>query len=119
MSTVTTTNISDGATTVETQYVTHGSAKAWCNFNMVTAVVGDTFNYSSYIDRGVGISDLTYISNLADYGSASGTQFSNDRWNTTSWAAPTVTGFRVREVFGSYLFKDAQNATASVLGELA
>ena len=48
-------DLSDGTTTVGTEYVTNGSAKAWVNFNGTgTPAARDSFNLSSITDNGTG-----------------------------------------------------------------
>ena len=48
-------DLSDGTTTVGTEYVTNGSAKAWVRFGgSGTVSILDSLNVSSITDRGVG-----------------------------------------------------------------
>ena len=55
MSNLVVSNISDGTTTVGTEYVVNGSAKAWVNFNGTgTAAITDSFNTSAITDNGTG-----------------------------------------------------------------
>jgi hypothetical protein len=55
MSTIQASNVSDGTTTVSTEYVVNGSAKTWARGTMVTtAAIYDSFNVSSISDYGVG-----------------------------------------------------------------
>ena len=119
MSTLTTTNISDGTDTVETEYVTHGSAKAWCNFNMVTATLDQTFNCSSYTDESVGYCSMTFTSNLADMGSASATQWVNHRYNTIVWAFASAITFQCANGNSGWAFVDANLGAVTVNGDLA
>ena len=42
------------AGSLDTQYVVHGSAKAWINIDMINAVTLDSFNSSSITDFGTG-----------------------------------------------------------------
>ena len=65
MSTLNVSNITDGTTTVGTEYVVNGSAKAWVNFNGTgTAAIRDSLNMSSLTDNGTGSYTLTYTNNL-------------------------------------------------------
>lgn len=54
MSTLVTSNISDGTTSVGTEYVVNGSAKAWGYKNAAGTALGDTLNVSSLTDINVG-----------------------------------------------------------------
>lgn len=55
MSTLNVANITDGSTTVGTEYVVNGSVKAWVNLNGTgTVSVRNSFNVSSVTDAGVG-----------------------------------------------------------------
>lgn len=55
MSTLNVANVTDGTTTVSTSYVVNGSAKAWIHFNGTgTAVIDESFNFSSLTDSGTG-----------------------------------------------------------------
>lgn len=70
MSTIVTSNISDGTTSVSTGYVVNGSAKAWARWNQVANTLVKTQNVSSYTDVQTGVSRLTFTSSMsdADYG---------------------------------------------------
>jgi len=55
MSTIVTSNVSDGTLSIPTTYVTTGSAKAWVNFNGTgTIAARDSFNVASLTDNGTG-----------------------------------------------------------------
>ena len=55
MSTLVTSNISDGTTSVGTGYVVNGSAKAYGHFDMIsTLTMLDSLNISSSTDNGAG-----------------------------------------------------------------
>jgi hypothetical protein len=55
MSTIVTSNVSDGTLSIPTTYVTNGSAKAWVNFNGTgTIATRDSFNVASLTDNGTG-----------------------------------------------------------------
>jgi hypothetical protein len=61
MSTLQVSNISDGTTTVGTEYVVNGSAKAWAAYTQYTTQsLDDSLNVSSITDTGVGDSRFTY-----------------------------------------------------------
>ena len=60
-------DLSDGTTTVGTEYVTNGSAKAWVNFNGTgTIAARDSFNVSSLTDNGTGDYTLAYTTAFAN-----------------------------------------------------
>lgn len=70
MSSLITSNISDGTTSVPTGYVVNGSAKAWVNFTTVsTTAISDSLNTTSLTDNGVGDTtvNLTNSMNTTDY----------------------------------------------------
>ena len=66
MSTLNVANISDGTDTVGTSYVVNGSAKAWVNYSMAAALVGDSFNVSSTSDFGVGSFGVTLTNGMSN-----------------------------------------------------
>ena len=67
MSTLVTSNISDGTTTVGTGYVVNGSAKAWYNFDQYfTNTVRDSFNVSSVVDNSTGNNTANFSSAMAN-----------------------------------------------------
>ena len=67
MSTLVTSNISDGTTSVGTGYVVNGSAKAWVTFQATgTVTVLDGLNVSSLTDDGVGITGVVFTSAFSD-----------------------------------------------------
>jgi len=65
MSTVVTSNVSDGTTTVGTEYVVNGSAKAYANYNS-NATLRDSLNISSITDAGTGNADIHFTNNMAN-----------------------------------------------------
>lgn len=74
MSTLVTSNISDGTTSVGTGYVVNGSAKAWVNFNGTgTIAARDSFNVASLTDNGTGNYDVNFSSSLGNTGYSVGT----------------------------------------------
>ena len=78
MSTIVTSNVSDGTLSIPTTYVTNGSAKAWVNFNGDgTIAARDSLNLSSLTDNGQGDYTVNFTNafGAADYtvsGTASG-----------------------------------------------
>ena len=65
MSSLITSNISDGTTSVPTGYVVNGSAKAWVNFNGTAFGVRDSNNVSSMTDDGTGLYTVNFSSAFA------------------------------------------------------
>lgn len=67
MSTLNVANITDGSTTVATEYVVNGSAKAWVNFNGTGAIAArDSFNTSSLTDNGTGNYSQNFTNAMAN-----------------------------------------------------
>jgi hypothetical protein len=59
-------DLSDGTTTVGTEYVTNGSAKAWARTDgTTTPALADSFNVASVTDDGVGDITLTYTAGFS------------------------------------------------------
>lgn len=120
MSTLTTSNLSDGATTVGTQYVVNGSAKAWVNFNGTgTIATRDSFNISSVSDDGTG----TYSPSVSN--AMAGNNFSV---SSSLQIATVIAGVRVPTILttGWTLIctttsatADADPVTSAIHGDLA
>jgi hypothetical protein len=69
MSTIVTSNVSDGTLSIPTTYVTNGSAKAWVNFDGTgTIAARDSLNLSSLTDRGTGQYTTTFTNSFAATG---------------------------------------------------
>ena len=67
MSTLEVSNLNDGTTTVETTYITNGSAKVWVNFNGGgTIATRDSFNVASLTDDAAGRYTVNISSNMAN-----------------------------------------------------
>ena len=65
MSTIVTSNVSDGTLSIPTTYVTNGSAKAWVNFNGTgTIAARDSFNVASLTDNGTGSFTVNFTSSF-------------------------------------------------------
>ncbi len=80
MSTLVTANISDGTTTVGTEYVVNGSAKAWVNFNGTgTVAISASANVASIVDNGTGDYTLNLTNSMANanYAVPAGTAYFN------------------------------------------
>lgn len=96
MSTIQANNVSDGTTTVSTEYVVNGSAKAHANWDNASTLT-DTLNVSSGTDNGTGnarlnltndMSSGTYIFNGVCLGAANTTAAVYE--GTTSYSASRV-----------------------------
>ena len=67
MSTISAANISDGTTTVGTEYVVQGSTKAWVNYDQAgTFTTRASFNVSSTTDVSEGDAQAYFTSVFAD-----------------------------------------------------
>jgi len=67
MSTIVTSNVSDGTLSIPTTYVTNGSAKAWVNFNGTgTIAARDSFNVTSLTDNGTGDYSVNFTNAMAN-----------------------------------------------------
>jgi hypothetical protein len=81
MSTLNVANITDGSTTVATEYVVNGSAKAWVSFGFPggTATSRNSLNVSSINDNATGNFDVIFSTSFAtnDYAPACTTWQSN------------------------------------------
>jgi lipocalin len=65
MSTIVTSNVSDGTLSIPTTFVTNGSAKAWVNFNGTgTIAARDSLNLSSLTDNGTGNYTVNFSSSF-------------------------------------------------------
>ena len=93
MSTLVTSNISDGTTSVGTSYVVNGSAKAWVNFNATgTQTIRVSLNASSLTDGGVGISTINLTSSMAsaDFATTDGAAVNSSYSNAECSCYPTT-----------------------------
>lgn len=90
-------NISDGTTTVGTEYVVNGSAKAWVNFNGTgTIAIRDSENVASLTDNGTGKYDVSFSNTFSavDYAASIGGR-KNDSNDDGNFAATTGNTTRV------------------------
>mgnify|MGYP000055761081 CR=1 FL=1 len=72
MSTLNVSNITDGTTTVGTNYVVNGSAKAWVNFNGTgTIAIRDSQGVSGLVDNGTGDYTINFSSSFSSVNYAS------------------------------------------------
>jgi len=67
MSTIVTSNVSDGTLSIPTTYVTNGSAKVWVNFDGTgTIAERDSFNVSSLTDNSTGDYTFNFTTAMAN-----------------------------------------------------
>jgi len=67
MSTIVTSNVSDGTLSIPTNTVVNGSAKAWVNFNGTgTIAARESFNVASLTDTNTGRYTVNFSSALPD-----------------------------------------------------
>jgi hypothetical protein len=67
MSTLNVANVTDGTTSVPTEYVVNGSAKSWVNFQGTSTVsIRESLNISSVTDRGTGQYTPNLSSNMSN-----------------------------------------------------
>ena len=50
----------------DTDYIVSGSTKMYAHITQATPVVNNSLNSSSHTDNGAGLSDVTFINNMAD-----------------------------------------------------
>ena len=81
MSTLITANVSDGTDTVGTEYVVHGSAKAWCNFKGDPVAVVTSLNVSSVTDGAVGFFTVNFVNSFSEDHNSTGTRWNRDSNN--------------------------------------
>ena len=118
MSTIVTSNVSDGTLSIPTTYVTNGSAKAWVNFNGTgTIAARDSLNVSSLTDNGVGLYTANWSNAfaLANYALA----LSSSQNETVYNAAPTTTAAGLASRNSSGTSADASFADIWAIGDLA
>lgn len=122
MSSLITSNISDGTTSVPTGYVVNGSAKAWVRFNQSTMSIGGSENISSLTDDGTGMSDvnLTNAFSSASVIGASGITSPDVDWNdTVCLSASTTASQLVLRVGQDTTLQDNALVSVSAFGDLA
>jgi len=84
MSTIVTSNVSDGTLSIPTTYVTNGSARAWVNFTGIgTIAARDSFNVASLTDNGTGDYAVNFSSAMGNenYSVSAGGNGDNDYTN--------------------------------------
>ena len=125
MSTLNVSNITDGTTTVGTEYVVNGSAKAWVNFNGTgTIATRDSLNVSGLIDYATGVYGVTLTNSFgaADYATGLGC---DNQPGVTSFATMVTDDRAVGSIslvvsqFASNGFFDNENVDCLFHGDLA
>ena len=111
MSTIVTSNLSDGTLSIPTTYVTNGSAKAWgdISFSSGTPVDANSFNVSSLTDVGVGRVDLNLTNAMASANHAAasapnGSNFVRRRLKSTTAIKAEVTDAATGGSYGDVAF---------------
>jgi len=130
MSTIVTSNVSDGTLSIPTTYVTNGSAKVWANLNGTgTIALRDSLNISSVVDNGSGDYTHNFTNNMADANwsavgsvqassATSALYFSNSQTGYNA-SGPTVSSYRSYIVTGSFTATDRDNVSFHLNGDLA
>ena len=124
MSSLITSNISDGTTSVPTGYVVNGSAKVWSNTSQAaTYAIRDSLNLSSVNDNGTGSTTFNFTSAFNSANHAVSGMASNDNNNLANAENDTTqTASLVRcesyDVGGNYN-QDSLWTTMCVHGDLA
>ena len=129
MSTIVTSNVSDGTLSIPTTYVTNGSAKAWVNFNGTgTIAIRDSLNVSSLTDVGTGNYGQTFTSAFANANfnavlgaGTTSTGASDFHYACADYSVPrTTTAFRFYYFgAGGATFSDTKNVDTTMNGDLA
>lgn len=119
MSTLVTSNISDGTTSVGTGYVVNGSAKAWASWSASggTPTISDSLNASSMTDLNIGDAQLNFTSAMSN-GSFAVAAASTAN-SITSVDGRTTAKFRARTITGFTTYADLTDIQTSVHGDLA
>jgi hypothetical protein len=124
MSTIVTSNVSDGTLSIPTTFVTNGSAKAWVNFNGTgTIAARDSLNVSSLTDNGTGDYTVNFSSafGAADYSFNSTGNGADDGYFTGMKAAtaPTASSASLVSVRPAVGQRDEVYVFAAIHGDLA
>lgn len=124
MSTLVTSNISDGTTSVGTGYVVNGSAKAWCQASNAPAI-NDSFNVTSLTDVGTGklVYNLTSSMANAVYAFNASAQLTTITGTGCFAMNPLVTSNTTStcrsDFYENGIASDGANWIASINGDLA
>ena len=127
MSTLVTSNISDGTTSVGTGYVVNGSAKAWVSINQTTQAARDSLNISSITDQALGVSysnmtnamsSNSYSQTVGGKATTSGRTFITE--GNDSFASPSSTAFTLAAYSeGASTWVDLYFIHSAIHGDLA
>ena len=127
MSTIVTSNVSDGTLSIPTTYVTNGSAKAWVNFKGDgTAAVRDSLNITSLTDNGTGDYSLAITNAMAasDYAVTATTCIEGGESDMRTAAINlnrsfNTTTFGIKTMLGQSTDTDRSQIDAAAHGDLA
>lgn len=126
MSTIIVSNIGNGTTTVGSEYVLRGVAKAWANYDQTVPSLNDSLNVSSVTDQAAGDSRVNLTNNMssANHAPLIG---NNANINTpisvtassTKGIAPTTSVYSVVCSSSADAGADPTDATSATIGDLA
>ena len=124
MSTLNVANITDGTTTLATEYVVNGSAKAWANFNGTgTIATRDSLNAASVSDIGIGLYAVNLSSAMsnANYSTqvCSNAAVNNNGYDRTDTGSMTSSFCPARHYESGGTATDTDLITVSIHGDLA
>ena len=123
MSTLNVANITDGVTSVGTEYVVNGSAKAWGQVDQTVPSLKDSLNVSSLVDAATGSFDLVFATAMAtaNYSQTSTALKAGVYYMFASMETPTTTecGTVTFPYSATTTFVDANYACTTVHGDLA
>lgn len=122
MSTLVTSNISDGTTSVGTGYVVNGSAKAWSNLNgNGTIALRDSLNISGVTDNGTGDYTYSFSTSMANanYTFTGTGEFAAGTLCTEDDTGRLSTAYQTRHFNTSGTLQDCAVTKTIVMGDLA
>jgi hypothetical protein len=124
MSTIITSNVSDGTLSIPTTFVTNGSAKAWVNFNGTgTVAIQNSLNVSSISDISTGEYQVNFTSAMSagDYCTTLATSHSSsaDEGPDLSTSVYSASNYRVNNREGNNTYRDPIRFCCDTMGDLA
>jgi hypothetical protein len=126
MSTIVTSNVSDGTLSIPTTFVTNGSAKAWVNFNGTgTIAARDSLNVASLTDNGTGDYTVNFSNAFADVNYTHAGMAGDGNGNLVNVSqnvaafAPTASASRYQTTTANVTTFDTAFVGTSAMGDLA
>ena len=121
MSTLVTSNISDGTTSVGTGYVVNGSAKAWVNYSNDGGITNRaSFNLSSITDVGVGNVTLNFTSSMSGAAEYSATGSNANPEYTSFFDTMNATSVSAKQYYAdANVYADNYLCSVTIHGDLA